>query len=272
MREHLRAMEAAHPDAAGGDAAGAGAKKSNHAWAKKFGPLAPLLIFLAKFKGLFFLLLKFKFLFSFLSFIWLYVLIYGWWYGLGFAASIFIHEMGHFVEIKRRGYPAEMPVFLPGLGAYVRWQAMGVTVGQAARVSLAGPLAGWLAAVVCLLMYLHTHNPVWAALARTGAVLNLMNLIPVWVLDGSKALDALGTQERLWLLVVCGAVGWIFSQWFFALVAAGIAWRIFTAMRAKRKNNPAQMDWGAWAYYAGLLIALGALMHVTPVMQGISRR
>ena len=58
-------------------------------------------------------------------------------FGIGFAALILIHEMGHFIDIKRRGLPAEMPVFLPGLGAYVRWQAMGVPLETRAAISLA---------------------------------------------------------------------------------------------------------------------------------------
>jgi hypothetical protein len=50
----------------------------------------------------------------------------GWAFGLGFAALILVHEMGHYIDITRRGLPADMPVFLPGLGAYVRWRALGV--------------------------------------------------------------------------------------------------------------------------------------------------
>ncbi|PYV08621.1 MAG: hypothetical protein DMG23_13070 [Acidobacteria bacterium] len=60
-------------------------------------------------------------------------------FGVGFALLILIHEMGHFIDVKRRGLPAEMPVFLPGLGAYVQWQALGVsreTRVAAARVGV----------------------------------------------------------------------------------------------------------------------------------------
>src|SRR5439155_7557954 len=85
---------------------------------------------------------------------------------------------------KRRGLPAEMPVFLPGLGAYVRWGALGVPLETRAAVSLAGPLAGWFAAAVCALLWFHTHDRIWAALAQVGAWLNILNLIPVPILDG----------------------------------------------------------------------------------------
>src|SRR6202050_2211738 len=104
-------------------------------------------------------------------------------FGSGFALLILIHEMGHFIDIKRRGLPADMPVFLPGLGAYVRWQAMGVSQETRSAVSLAGPLAGFFASLACAALWWQTHDPLWASLARSGAILNVLNLIPVWVLD-----------------------------------------------------------------------------------------
>ena len=124
---------------------------------------------------------------SFLAFVAIYSIGSGLKFGIGFAVLILIHEMGHFVDIKRRGLPADMPVFLPGLGAYVRWQAMGVSSETRAAISLAGPLAGFFASVACAVIWYQTGNPLWASLARIGAILNLLNLIPVWVLDGGQA-------------------------------------------------------------------------------------
>jgi hypothetical protein len=95
-------------------------------WAKRLGPLGPIAVLLAKGKSLILALFKFKFLFSFAAFLGIYWAAWGMKFGLGFAILILLHEMGHFIDIKRRGLPAEMPVFLPGLGAYVRWQALGV--------------------------------------------------------------------------------------------------------------------------------------------------
>ena len=121
--------------------AGAAASSARPSWAKKLGPFAPLAIVLAK--GKFFVsLFKLKFLFSLGAFVAFYWALYGMKFGIGFALLILVHEMGHFIAIKRRGLPADMPVFLPGLGAYVRWAALGVSVQTRAFVSLAGPLAG----------------------------------------------------------------------------------------------------------------------------------
>src|ERR1700691_1432274 len=122
-----------------------------------------------------------------------------------------------------------MPVFLPGLGAYVRWQALGVSIGTRAAVSLAGPLAGLLASVACAALWWQTGNPLWSELARVGAILNLLNLIPVWVLDGGQAVLALSKMERIALLVACVALGLVLGQNTFFLVALGSGYQAFFA-------------------------------------------
>lgn len=53
-------------------------------------------------------------------------------------------------------------------------------------MGLAGPLWGLAAAIAAALAYLATDAPIWAAIARFGAWINLFNLLPVWQLDGSR--------------------------------------------------------------------------------------
>jgi Zn-dependent protease len=254
VRERLRALEVqlATPEQP---------QKPAHPWARRLGPLAPLAVLLAKSKGLVLAVFKLKFLLSFFSFIGVYVMLWGWRFGVGFAVCILIHELGHFVDIKRRGLPAEMPVFLPGLGAYVRWTALGVTPRQVAQISLAGPLAGWLAAAGCYWFYVRTGDPVWAALARTGAFLNVLNLTPVWTLDGGQAIKALGLVERVGLLAATLALWAYTGEGVFFIVALGMTWKVYT------KDKPAQDDWGTWFYFVAVLVALGLMLHGIPMPQ-----
>lgn len=226
--------------------------------ARKLGPLAPIAVLLAKAKGLLLAVFKLKFLLTFVSFIGVYWALWGMKFGIGFAILILIHEMGHFIDVKRRGLPAEMPVFLPGLGAYVKWQAMGVSLQTRASVSLAGPLAGWLASVVCVLIWWKTGDAFWASLARAGAFLNVLNLIPIWILDGGQAAAALGKMDRIWLLTAGLALWLLLGEGVFFLVAAGAAWRLFT------KDMPAQSSRLSLAYYLGVLACLGLILHVVP--------
>jgi Zn-dependent protease len=225
---------------------------------QKLGPLAPIAVILAKSKAVLLAVFKLKFLLSFASFIGVYWALWGMKFGIGVAVLILIHEMGHFIDVKRRGLPAEMPVFLPGLGAYVKWQALGVSLQTRAEVSLAGPLAGWLASVVCVAIWWKTADPFWASMARVGAFLNVLNLIPVWILDGGQAVAALGKMDRIWLLTA-GLVLWLLlGEGIFFLVAAGAAFRLFT------KDMPAQTSRVSLAYYLGVLACLAIILRIVP--------
>ena len=263
IQQHLRELEqtAAHQSIA--QIPGAmqpPPKPETPSWARRLGPLGPLAILLAKAKFLLTALFKLKFLFSFIAFFGVYWALWGPRFGIGFAVMILIHEMGHYIDVKRRGLPAEMPVFLPGFGAYVRWQAMGVSLETRAAVALAGPLAGFLAALVAAGLWFRTGDPLWAALARIGAVLNLLNLIPVWVLDGGQAAKALGRTERLVLLGACIAFWLLLGQGMFALVALGFGYQAFFA-----GELPAYPSWKTMAYFLWVLAALGFLIRMLPV-------
>jgi Zn-dependent protease len=233
---------------------------SDNKWAQRLGPVGPIAILLAKGKTVLFALFKLKFLFSFAAFIGIYWAAWGMKFGIGFAVLILLHEMGHFVDIKRRGLPAEMPVFLPGLGAYVRWQAMGVPLETRAAISLAGPLAGFLTAVACAILWWQTGNPLWAALARAGAVLNLLNLIPVWILDGGQAALALSKMERIILLTACLALWLVLGENMFFLVALGAGYQIFLA-----GNLPPHPSRATTIYYLAVLTALGVIIRLLPL-------
>jgi len=233
-------------------------QKEKHPWASKLGPLAPVAIFLAKSKAFIYAIFKLKFLFSLGAFVALYWALYGLRFGVGFALLILLHEMGHYLDIRRRGLPADMPVFLPGLGAYVRWEALGVSRQTRAAVSLAGPLAGLIGAAVCAALYFRSGYGLWAALGRSSAVLNVLNLTPVWILDGGQAAGALVKYERIILLVACLLIWLVAGQGIFFLVAAGVTYRLFT------KDFPPLSSRPTLIYYLSLLGAFGALLHFLP--------
>jgi Zn-dependent protease len=222
IRDHARELETAAPAAQR-----PGAPKT---WAKRLAPLGPVALALAKFKTALLAVFKLKFLFSFASFIGLYWAIWGPKFGIGFALLVLTHEMGHYIDIKRRGLPADMPVFFPGLGAYVRWQAMGVPVETRAAISLAGPLAGWFAAAVCALLWYQTRDGLWAALARVGAWFNVLNLTPVWIFDGAQAARALRKTQCALLLLVSVGLGYGTKEVVFYIVAAGSVWVLLKAL------------------------------------------
>jgi Zn-dependent protease len=248
VRDHVRKLELSLK---------ASPPQPKNNWAKKLGPLAPIAIFLAKAKWLL-AIFKFKFLFSLGAFFALYWAMWGWKFGVGFGVLILIHEMGHYIDIRRRGLPADMPVFLPGFGAYVRWQALGVSLETRAGVSLAGPLAGLLASFACLAIWRKTGDPLWAGLTRAGAWLNLMNLIPVWILDGGQATNALDRNGRWILLAAAVLCAFVFQESVFLFVAAGFLWRLFT------KDLPPVASPRTVTYFICILGFLGVVLRTVP--------
>jgi Zn-dependent protease len=111
-----------------------------------------------------------------------YTLIWGWRFALGVIALLFFHEMGHWLEAKREGLAPHWPVFVPFLGAYVKY-----TRGnpwQTSRVALAGPILGGLSSLAFYLGGRADHSDLLIALGYFGFFINLLNLIPISLLDG----------------------------------------------------------------------------------------
>jgi Zn-dependent protease len=168
-------------------------------WWKRAGGgvvAAGLLIakFAAKIKVVLLLLPKLKILTtsgSMLVSVAAYSLIWGWKFALGFVVLLFVHEMGHVIQLRREGIPASAPLFIPFLGAAVWSKSLGDNALAEARVGLAGPILGSIGAAACIPIANATGNDFWRALAFTGFFLNLFNLLPVVPLDGGRAMAAM---------------------------------------------------------------------------------
>ncbi len=135
---------------------------------------------------------------------------FGWQFALGLVVSIYIHEMGHVAALLRYGVKASAPLFIPGLGAFIRLQQSLGDPRQDARVGLAGPVWGLGAALACFGLWKASDQPIWAVLARFGAMINLFNLLPLWTLDGGRAFRAMNRSQR-WLALLGLAAVWSLS-------------------------------------------------------------
>jgi Zn-dependent protease len=176
------------------------------------GALALLAVkFGAKLKALLLLLPKIK-VFStsatMLVSIAAYSLIWGWKFAVGFVALLFVHEMGHVIQLRREGIEASAPMFIPFLGAVVWAKSLGDNATAEARVGLAGPVLGSLGAAALIPVANATGNDLFQALAFTGFFLNLFNLLPVVPLDGGRAMAAL--SPWMWFVGFAGLVALVF--------------------------------------------------------------
>jgi Zn-dependent protease len=167
-------------------------------WRRIFAPVGAALLVLAKLgakaKALIFLLPKLKLLTTsatMLVSVGAYSLIWGWKFAAGFVLLLLVHEMGHVIQLRREGVKASAPMFIPFLGAVISARSFGGNALAEARVGLAGPVLGSLGAAALIPIAWATGSDFFTALAFTGFLINLFNLLPVVPLDGGRAMAAL---------------------------------------------------------------------------------
>ncbi len=179
-----------------------------------FAALGAGIAALAKFKiigKLGFLFAKFKFMFIFLKLaklfstfgsmllmIWVYAELHGWPFAVGFVLLLFIHEMGHYFAAKKANLPVSMPIFIPFVGAAISMKKQPENANVEAFVAIGGPVLGSIGAFLCLGIYYLTGKNIFLALAYSGFILNLFNLIPVHPLDGGRVVTAI--SPILWVI------------------------------------------------------------------------
>lgn len=237
-------------------------------WAKRFGKAGPVALLLWKFKTvallvltkgklLLFGLTKFSTIATMLLSFGVYWTRWGWMFAAGFVLSIYVHEMGHVAALRKFGIAATAPMFIPGFGAFIWQKEAAKSPEQDAIVGLAGPLWGTGAALFALAAYGLTGAPVWGAIARTGAWINLFNLSPIWFLDGSHAFRALSRRDRAIVAAAALAVWAVTYVWavthvgMLLLVAGLAAFRLFTKDAPERGSSLILMQ------FLGLIAVLG---------------
>lgn len=132
---------------------------------------------------------------------------YGWAFGPYFAIAvvgmIFIHEMGHVIAIRRKGFAVPAPVFIPFFGAAIFAPKEVLRERDVeAYVGYGGPLLGSLGAYACLAVWWYTDWPFLLFVAFLGIYLNLFNMIPIRPLDGGRITQALSPYFKYVGLVV----------------------------------------------------------------------
>ena len=91
------------------------------------------------------------------------------WFGIPFAATLIgilvTHELGHFILSRIHGVPASLPLFIPGFpqmigtfGAIIRVKGPIRDRRALFDIGVAGPLAGFVAAIVALALGLLTSR------------------------------------------------------------------------------------------------------------------
>ncbi|MEO7924253.1 MAG: site-2 protease family protein [Chitinophagaceae bacterium] len=157
------------------------------------------------------------------------------------TAIVMIHELGHFFAMKYFKYNDLGIFFIPLLGAYVSGRKREVSQKQSAVILLAGPLPGIIIGSILHLLWLNDPSLSFAGIsfsriALLFIILNLINLFPVYPLDGGQLLNRVFLDEESWLSKL------------FILLSAGF------------------MCWFAWSLYSSSGQALYLTLFLFPLM------
>lgn len=147
--------------------------------------------------------------------------------------ALIIHEMGHYLLMKKYRYKDVKFGILPAVGAYVQGKTDVLRQKQHMKVILAGPIPGIL--IGCLLYAINIVKPssIILELSEIFILLNVFNLLPIAVLDGGKFFSLLFLKTNMQKLIfsfvsVMISLGlMLYFQNIFALILAVIQYLEF---------------------------------------------
>jgi len=238
-------------------AAQTGEPKDTRPWWKRGAAaiIAAGVFALGKLKFLLLGLTKMTTLLSMLAFFGTYWTFWGWKIALGFVISIYIHEMGHVFQLNRYGIEATAPMFIPGVGAFIRSKQHYDDPHMDAKIGLAGPLWGLGAGLVAYVVWLYTGEAYWGAIAHLSGYINLFNLIPVWQLDGSRGFHGLNRWMRWSVAAAFFAAFFLTGQTLLIIIGAVAVFRAF-------QQAVTEPDYDAFGTF---LVLIGALSWLTMI-------
>ena len=207
-----------------------------------------------------------------------YALIWGWKFAVGFVLLLFVHEMGHVIQLRREGIEASAPMFVPFLGAAVMAKSLGDDATAEARVGLAGPILGVIGCLSLLPLAIGSGDDFWFALVFTGLFLNLFNLLPVVPLDGGRAMAAL--SPWMWFVGLSAMIvlAFAFPNPIIILIVLLASFETYRRWKARRTGDEAVLRYyrvkpshrlAILAVYLGLIAVCAVGMGLTFVERDI---
>ena len=193
--------------------------------------------------------------------------VYAWAYGplvaVALIAMLFVHEMGHVIEIRRQGMHATAPIFVPFLGAAIFQRSHPTSALKQAEIGIAGPIAGTIGATAAFVLYGATHDQIFLIAALIGFFINLINMVPIWQLDGAWILAPVSPWLQVAGFAMIAAAALFFHYVSFLLIIVVVLGIQTVIQRFRDANNPyytsvpVQARWALGAAWLALAIYLG---------------
>jgi len=127
---------------------------------------------------------------------------------------IFIHELGHYLAMKIFKYKDLTIFFIPLLGAVAGGSKEKISQKEKAVVLLAGPLPGIIIGMLIFFIANDQNNYFLLRLSYAFVLLNVLNLLPIYPLDGGQLLKTLFLNSREVVSFIFVVVSIIFAAWF----------------------------------------------------------
>lgn len=142
-------------------------------------------------------------------------------------AVLLIHELGHYLMMKKFNYKHVRMLFIPLMGAFVQGKKDNYSQKESFLVTMAGPIPGVLLGVLLLLYAANNHSSWGLQFSALFILLNVVNLLPLDPLDGGQMFKLfIRRKYELFLLIFAFisslaliAVGWYLDS--FLVIAFG---------------------------------------------------
>lgn len=135
-----------------------------------------------------------------------------------------VHEMGHFIAMRIFDYTNVKIFIVPLLGAFTTGKKQRVSQWQLSAIILAGPVPGIIAGTIMFLLNREAQNETVKMLSSTFLLINMLNLLPFFPLDGGRLVETLFFRENYVIRLVFGIISvigltviFIFGNSFFLL-------------------------------------------------------
>ena len=161
------------------------------------------------------------------------------------AIIVFIHELGHYFAMKIFNYQDLSIFFIPLLGAIAGGNKEKIYQKEKAIVLLAGPVPGIIIGISLFLYASHYGYYSVLRLSYAFVLINLLNLLPLYPLDGGQLLKTLfiGSRELVTniFIIVSVAVLIVYAvaneEWFLLVIPYFLVTRLIQEWRLQKIRN-----------------------------------
>jgi stage IV sporulation protein FB len=119
---------------------------------------------------------------------------------------IIIHESGHFLFMRLFNYSNVKIFIVPLLGAFTSGKKQEVSQFQLCLIILAGPVPGILLGSAIYYFNRDLHSDNLKLLANAFLIINLLNLLPFYPLDGGRLIETLFFKQNHIIRLVFGII------------------------------------------------------------------